>query len=396
MIKGLITRKQWVESLDKIAYPVINGMASDNLKKVLPLCEPHEMRLVGADYLEAIGRTIAGIAPWIELSNDEILDENEKNLQNSYREMTRKAIDNATNPYSKDYCLWNISDDNLNPCQPVVDTAYFVSALLKAPNELFYKQEAYVQHNILNCVYKIRSARPMRSNWLMFSAMIEVFLYKFTGTCEPMKIEYALSKHMEWYVGDGFYKDGDSFMMDYYNSYVIQPMLEDVIHFMGDLLKTDKYAIHISQTIKRYCEILERSIAPDGTYPPLGRSIIYRMSAFYALSHCAYREILPKSLENSQVRCALDKVIKKTMSSSAMFDEFGFLTIGVMGKQENLANYYTNIGSLYICTNVFVPLGLSPSHAFWNSDDKKITWEKFWDGEDLPYDNCLHINNMRK
>jgi hypothetical protein len=35
----------------------------------------------------------------------------------------------------------------------------------------------------------------------------------------------AVNVHETWYKGDGFYGDGPDFHWDYYNSFVIQPML---------------------------------------------------------------------------------------------------------------------------------------------------------------------------
>ncbi len=39
------------------------------------------------------------------------------------------------------------------------------------------------------------------------------------------KIDFAVDKHKEWYKGDGWYGDGPDFHLDYYNSFVIQPMM---------------------------------------------------------------------------------------------------------------------------------------------------------------------------
>lgn len=43
-----------------------------------------------------------------------------------------------------------------------------------------------------------------------------------------MRVDYAIKKHMEWYLGDGMYSDGEKFLCDYYNSFVIQHMLPDI------------------------------------------------------------------------------------------------------------------------------------------------------------------------
>lgn len=380
--QGYQTRKEWVSALHKICYPVIKNASDENLKSTLPLSKKEQKR--GVAYLEAIGRTLAGIAPWLELEN--IIDQEEKTLQAKYREMALKTIDNATNKNSKDYAVW-WNGSSRGPDQPIVDAAYFASALIKAENQLWKKLDQKTKKNVIDCLKETRKMRPNISNWLLFAAMVEACIYKYTGECDSMRVEYALMKHYEWYKGDGVYGDGDKFAWDYYNSYVIQPMLEEITSVTSPLHIYPMARKQVKKSISRYCEVQERLIAPDGSYPFLGRSITYRMAAFHALSHCALRGILPKSLPANQVRCALDKVLRKAMSASSLFDENGWLTKGLYGKQESLANYYTNTASLYICSVIFLPLGLSPKNKFWKSNNAKITWEKIWSGEDMPQDH---------
>ena len=72
------------------------------------------------------------------------------------------------------------------------------------------------------------------NNWLLFSATVEAFFVKFDKNADFLRIEYALNKHMEWYVGDGLYSDGKYYHWDYYNSFVIHPMLIDVVNVLQE------------------------------------------------------------------------------------------------------------------------------------------------------------------
>ncbi|MEG1645978.1 MAG: DUF2264 domain-containing protein [Clostridia bacterium] len=389
---GLNTRAQWVATMHQIAYPIIYNMANNTLKEVLPLDNAAEKASKVA-YLEAIGRTVNGLAPWLELKDSCIFDEEEKKLQAQYRNLTRLAMANAVDENAKDYCIWNKTGKYMMPHQSVVDAAYFASAIMKAPRELWQLQPQNVKQNILKAFDLVLLQKPNRSNWLMFTAMIETCKFMLTGTADAMRVEYAVSKHFEWYKGDGVYGDGELFSWDYYNSYVIQPMLEEVTrvgkHMLGG--QAEKFRLQVARSIKRYSEIQERMIAPDGSYPFLGRSITYRTAAFSALAHTAYRGMLPKTLAPNQVRCALDKTIKKMLSAETLFDSKGFLTKGLFGKQPKLANYYTNTGSLYICLAVFLPLGLSAKNKFWASNNAPTTWEKIWSGENMNDDEKLEM-----
>jgi hypothetical protein len=59
--------------------------------------------------------------------------------------------------------------------------------------------------------------------------MVETALAMMGERWDGERIDYALRKHEEWFVGDGMYGDGPRFHWDYYNSFVIQPMLLDTL-----------------------------------------------------------------------------------------------------------------------------------------------------------------------
>ena len=66
------------------------------------------------------------------------------------------------------------------------------------------------------------------------------------------------------------------------------------------------------------------------------------------------------------------------------FNEGGFLVIGYCGSQPGVADWYTNNGSLYITSTVFLPLGLPASHPFWTAPDEPWTQKRAWSGQ--PFD----------
>ena len=62
----------------------------------------------------------------------------------------------------------------------------------------------------------------------------------------------------------------------------------------------------------------------------------------------AWKYGLPEDLKNGQIRSALTAVMKNMFSVEGNFDNENFLKLGFVGHQPNLANYYTNNGSLYM------------------------------------------------
>jgi len=100
-VKAQTDRQLWLNYMDKIARPVLSNLASDALKKNMPVefaANAAERKAVS--YLEAFGRTLSGIAPWLNLEGG---SKDEMQMRNQYREWALKAIANATNPNANDY-----------------------------------------------------------------------------------------------------------------------------------------------------------------------------------------------------------------------------------------------------------------------------------------------------
>ena len=169
--------------------------------------------------------------------------------------------------------------------------------------------------------------------------------------------------------------------MDYYNSFVIHPMLLDVLKVMQkhDKGESDFYKKELRR-FSRYAEQQERMISPDGAYPVVGRSIAYRFGAFHVLSQAALDGLLPASVTKAQVRCGLTAVIKRHMSVKGNFDERGWLTLGFAGHQPQIAERYISTGSLYLCSVVFTALGLPVTDEFWCAPYAEWTGKKIWNG----------------
>lgn len=202
----------------------------------------------------------------------------------------------------------------------------------------------------------------------------------------------AIRKVEEWYVGDGWYADGPSFAFDYYSSYVFHPMYLETLGAMIDADRHSRihYPRYYDRALKRtqkYAIVLERLISPEGTFPVLGRSIPYRMATMQPLALMAWYEKLPAGLTNGQVRAALTAVMHRMFDDQENFNEGGYLTIGFVGRQPNIADWYTNNGSLYMTSLSFLPLGLPAAHPFWTDAPQPRTSQKAWGGKPFPKDH---------
>lgn len=376
-------RDYWLKTMLKVAEPVLQALADRKLKATMPVegigDERYDRRHFS--HLEGLARTMAGIAPWLECPS---LEGAEEELRQTYCQLARKAIDAATDPDSADFVNFSFS------FQPIVDAAFLSHAILRAPHELWEKLESRVKTNLINGLKATRSRKPHFNNWLLFSALIETALRRMGADWDPMRVDYALQQHEQWYLGDGLYGDGPDYHWDFYNSYVIQPMLVEIILQVGS--EYPEWAALQPAILKRACRygaIQERLISPEGTFPPLGRSLAYRTGAFQHLAQMALQHNLPPAVVGSQVRSALTAVIRRMMEAPGTFDEQGWLTVGFCGRQPAIGEMYISTGSLYLCTTVFLPLGLPPHDPFWVEPSRAWTAKQLWSGQDLLGDHAL-------
>jgi rhamnogalacturonyl hydrolase YesR len=369
-------RALWLSAMDRIIKPVLVNMSNEKLKMNIPGTNRKEYTC-----LEALGRVIAGISPWLELKPDSTI---EGQLRSKYIELSVRAISNGVNPDSYDYLNFNTGR------QPLVDAAFLAYGLLRAKTQLWGNFDNITRERIIKELKSTRTLKASNNNWLLFSAMIEVALKEFTGECEYNRIEHAIKSFQKWYKGDGWYGDGENFHFDYYNSYVIHPMLMEILTVMrGHGLTDEDFYVKEQQRYTRYAAHLEHLISPEGAYPVIGRSIAYRFGAFHALSDATFRKMLPHTITYPQVRSALSAVIARQINAENTFDDYGWLRIGFAGYQPKLGEGYISTGSLYLCSTVFAALGLSSNEVFWSASGEDWTAKKAWGGENIEADKAL-------
>lgn len=413
-------REVWTTLLYQMAQPVLEPMSEGRLQQVmtvesgnLELSPTWDGRDKKVSYLEAFGRLMAGLAPWLSLPDD---DTAEGQQRKQLREWALKAYANAVDPESPDYLGWGSGG------QTLVDAAYLVESFHRGWKALWEPLDDVTKQRYIKEIQGLRRYDPPYTNWLLFVSMEECFLMKARAQFDPYRIKMGLSKVEEWYVGDGWYSDGPSFAFDYYNSYVIQPMYLECLEMVNEVRGNDRYMVRdIDENyrnigskerydrallrMQKFGVILERFVSPEGTYPVFGRSIPYRMAVFQPLAMLAWQKKLPKELSNGQVRSALTAVLKNMYAydlgiqsklpganPQRNFNDGGFLTIGFVGAHPNVADWYTNNGSLYMTSLSFLPLGLPADDPFWTDPAEKWTSKKAWEGDDFPKDHKWKIN----
>lgn len=380
-------REVWCEVMYRMAAPVLESMSEGRLQETMRVekSPTWDGRNEKVAYMECFGRLMAGLAPWLSLPDD---DSPEGAQRRQLREWALKSYANAVDPESPDYLLWRKEG------QTLVDAAYVAESFLRGYDALWMPLDSLTKSRYVEEFTQLRRVDIPYTNWLLFSATVECFLYKIDAPCDIYRIVSALRKLEEWYVGDGWYSDGPDFAFDYYNSYVLHPMyIECLETFAGGRTIWNAPRCDCEgawRRMQRFGLILERFISPEGAFPVFGRSITYRTGTLQPLAMLAWRGHLPEELPGGQVRSAMTAVIRRMFSDNRNFNSDGFLTLGFNGSQPGIADWYTNNGSLYMASLAFLPLGLPADDPFWTDEPQPWTSKKAWEGLDFPKDHAYY------
>ena len=236
---------------------------------------------------------MAGIAPWLDLDEGPA---DERALRTRYRDLTARALAQALDPASPD--ALNFTDGG----QPLVDAAFLAQAVLRAPQVLQQRPRA-------------GDARAARRG-LRIGARHPARLQQLAAVCgdgrsRAQGARRALGPHAR-----GLRAAAARAVVSRRRRVQRRPgvplgLLQQLrdppdagrragarcgdVHPAWTALRTKEEA-----RATRYAAVLERLVAPDGSFPPLGRSIAYRCGAFQALAQAALRRTLPADVPPAQ------------------------------------------------------------------------------------------------
>jgi len=148
----------------RLVDPVLGHLAKGTLRARMPVEQAAGARREAVTHLEAFGRLIAGLAPWLELAAD---DTPEGRLRSEYAALARRALAMAVDPSSPDFL--NFTRER----QPLVDAAFLAQGLLRAPRALGDALDATTRERLVRALESTRVIAPGFNNWLLFTATVE-------------------------------------------------------------------------------------------------------------------------------------------------------------------------------------------------------------------------------
>ncbi|MFE6281613.1 DUF2264 domain-containing protein [Streptomyces sp. NPDC057877] len=268
--------------------------------------------------------------------------------------------------------------------QPLVEAASIALALRLTRPLLWDRLPDAVRQRAAAWLGDALTAQPWPCNWELFPVTVGGFLYAVG--CEPDTARLAVDRGLErverWYVGDGWYTDGDGRKFDYYNGWALH--LYPVLHawLADDPRLLDRYGRRLARHLSDYA----RLFGGDGAPLHQGRSLTYRFATTAPLWLGALTGHTP--LPPGETRRLASGALKHFLDRGAV-DERGLLTLGWHGPDPSVLQGYSGPASPYWASKGFLGLLLPPEHEVWTATEQPAPAERADAVTPLPAPNWL-------
>ncbi|MGV9455130.1 DUF2264 domain-containing protein [Streptomyces sp. NPDC003635] len=249
--------------------------------------------------------------------------------------------------------------------QPLVEAASIALALRLTRPLLWDRLDDSVRQRAAQWLGDALTAEPWPCNWELFPVTVGGFLESVGHEPEASRkaIDRGLERIERWYLGDGWYTDGDGRKFDYYNGWAMHlyPVLHAWLAQDADLLTL--YGGRLSRHLEDYA----RLFAADGAPLHQGRSLTYRFATTAPLwlgeltGHTPLRPGETRRLASGALRHFLDR---------GATDERGLLTLGWHGPNPAVLQNYSGPASPYWASKAFLCLLLPPEHEAWTATEE--------------------------
>ena len=255
--------------------------------------------------------------------------------------------------------VWPTIEDR---SQPLVEAASIALALRLTRPLLWDRLDEPVRQRAAAWLADALTAEAWPCNWELFPVTVGGFLQDIGYEVDASRkaIDRGLSRIEDWYVGEGWYTDGDGRKFDYYNGWAMH--LYPVLHawLADDPHLLDLYGGRLERHLADYA----RLFGGDGAPMHQGRSLTYRFATTAPLWLGALTGRTP--LSPGETRRLASGALRYFLDRGAVDDQ-GLLSLGWHGPNEAVLQGYSGPASPYWASKGFLGLLLPPDHEVWTA-----------------------------
>lgn len=341
----LNTKEDFRDLLLQMLYPLIPYYSRERAELVLGVTATnYDRKAIG---LEAFSRPLWGLVPfWAGGGRSP-----------EFEEIYRQGLAAGTNPAGAEYWGGFHAFD-----QRFVEMAAISYGLILAPERLWDPLNETEKENLAKWLYGINLYKLPVCNWVLFAVLVNLALKKLGRPYDEEKLEEYLQGADTFYLGDGWYQDGDSGQKDYYVSFAIHFYSLFYVKVMEgeDPERCRVYRERAGQFAKQFIYWFDK----EGAAIPYGRSLTYRFSQVSFFSACLMAGVEPFPV--GVMKGLIVRHLKNWMEKP-IFDRSDILTIGYGYPNLVMGERYNGPGSPYWALKTFAVLMLPDEHPFWSA-----------------------------
>ena len=282
-----------------------------------------------------------------------------------FEEIYLKGLINGTDPASPEYWGGFHAFD-----QRFVEMAAIAYGLILAPQFLWDPMTEAQRQNLANWLNGINEYELPDCNWVLFAVLVNIALKKRGARYDAAKLEKYLKGADTFYLGDGWYRDGDSNQKDYYVSFAIHfySLFYASVMEADDPERCRIYKERANEFAKTFIYWFDE----EGRALPFGRSLTYRYAQVSFFSACLMAGVTPDfTAEDDDSIAVMKGLISRHLldwMKRPIFDRDHVLTIGYGYPNLVMAERYNGPGSAYWSMKTFAVLMLPDEHPFWSAE----------------------------
>lgn len=261
------------------------------------------------------------------------------------------------------------SDNPFNIYQQTVETCALVICLDMCHEEIWDTYTKEEKDLIADFLTDFAHTNTVPQNWRLFNMLDMAFLAKNGYPIDRDIMRDHAQAIVNYYVGDGWYRDGQCF--DYYSCWAFQmyaPLWNVWYGYEKEPLIARRIEENSNALMKTYPDMFDR----DGFTNMWGRSCIYRNAATSAFEGNFF-------LKNPTANPGLSRRIAAgSMLQFLGRDDFlykGVPTLGFYGQFTPLVQGYSCAESPFWFGKAFLCLHLPKDHPFWTAKEEGGTWD---------------------
>ncbi|WP_020384723.1 DUF2264 domain-containing protein [Kribbella catacumbae] len=344
------------------------ALADHLLDSLIPYCSPGNARIVlpgrpsrsgtSSDELEGFARSFMLAAFRIA----GVRGEGCEKLIERYA----RGVANGANPDHPEAWL------RLTPrSQQMVEAAAIAVALHESREWIWDRLDTRAQEHVAEWLGGFIGSTTHDNNWRLFQVVSEQFLASVGAPYSKEDIEGGLDRIEDWYVGDGWYSDGDGQNFDNYIGWAMH-LYPGIWTRMAAATPGAQYDDRLKVYRERLSLFLEDAIhlvGNDGAPVYQGRSLTYRMAAAAPYWMGQVLDATPLTPGATRRLCS---GIARHFVQHGVPDERGLLTLGWYDTFLPTTQAYSGPGSPYWASKGFIGLLMPPEHPVWSDPEDTV------------------------